>query len=110
MKEKFKFNLKKYYHISCDDLINLKNLILGSPFTCSVSEAARVVVWSATEDKVAVGKIASFAVQCESSPQVQVLAPLRHSLPVTLIPATQPSTHNVQFTPVDVGKFILYFK
>jgi len=68
-----------------------------------------VVVWSATEDKVAVGKIASFAVQCESSPQVQVLAPLRHSLPVTLIPATQPSTHNVQFTPVDVGKFILCF-
>jgi len=68
-----------------------------------------VVVWSATEDKVAVGKIASFAVQCESSPQVQVLAPLRHSLPVTVIPATQPSTHNVQFTPVDVGKPILCF-
>lgn len=67
------------------------------------------MVWSATEDKVAVGKIASFAVQCESSPQVQVLAPLRHSLPVTLIPATQPSTHNVQFTPVDVGKPILCF-
>ncbi|XP_050433144.1 filamin-A isoform X2 [Adelges cooleyi] len=75
----------------------------GSPFTCSVTEAARVVVWSATEDKVSVGKIASFAVQCESSPQVQVLAPLRHSLPVTVIPASQPSTHNVQFTPIDVG-------
>lgn len=81
-------------------------MFIGSPFTCSVSEAARVVVWSATEDKVAVSKIASFAVQCESSPQVQVLAPLRHSLPVTVIPATQPSTHNVQFTPVDVGEYI----
>lgn len=76
----------------------------GSPFTCNVSEAARVVVWSASEDKVAVGKIASFAVQCESSPQVQVLAPLRHSLPVTVIPATQPANHNVQFTPIDVGE------
>lgn len=80
-------------------------IFTGSPFTCSVSEAARVVVWSATEDKVAVGKIASFAVQCESSPEVQVLAPLRHSLPVSVIPATQMSTHNVQFTPVDVGKY-----
>jgi len=63
-----------------------------------------VVVWSATEDKVAVGKVASFAVQCESSPQVQVLAPLRQSLPVTVIPAAQQSNHNVQFTPIDVGK------
>lgn len=84
----------------------MNKYFIGSPFTCSVSEAARVVVWSATEDKVSVGKIASFAVQCESSPQVQVLAPLRHSLPVTVIPATQPSNHNVQFTPIDVGKFI----
>jgi len=82
----------------------LNKFYIGSPFTCTVSEAARVVVWSATEDKVAVGKVASFAVQCESSPQVQVLAPLRHSLPVTVIPAAQQSNHNVQFTPTDVGK------
>lgn len=88
-------------------ILMFNSICIGSPFTCSVSEAARVVVWSATEDKVAVGKIASFAVQCENSPEVQVLAPLRHSLPVNVIPATQPSTHNVQFTPIDVGKLFL---
>ncbi|RZF33012.1 hypothetical protein LSTR_LSTR012785 [Laodelphax striatellus] len=77
----------------------------GSPFTCAVSDAARVVL-SGCEDKVSVDKPAIFVVECEpslGSPHVQVLSPTRNALPVSVKPLDTPGRFSSQFTPRDVG-------
>ena len=45
---------------------------IGSPFSCDVSDVGRIILPS--EDKISVGKIASFKVDCGSlgPPQIQV--------------------------------------
>ncbi|RZF48610.1 hypothetical protein LSTR_LSTR015403, partial [Laodelphax striatellus] len=77
----------------------------SSPFTCAVSDAARVVL-SGCEDKVSVDKPAIFVVECEpslGSPHVQVLSPTRNALPVSVKPLDTPGRFSSQFTPRDVG-------
>lgn len=81
------------------------NTFAGSPFTCSVSEAARVIVSS--EDKVSLDKPAKFTVECESTlgtPVVQVLSPNRTVVPVQVIPLDTSGKYSAQFVPKDVGK------
>ncbi|XP_014219845.1 filamin-A isoform X2 [Copidosoma floridanum] len=73
----------------------------GSPFTCQVSDAAKVIVTEALE-KVPVNKLASFVVEAEAAPTVDVLAPTRESLPVD-INQTTAGVYTVNFTPKDVG-------
>ncbi|XP_023314002.1 filamin-A isoform X2 [Trichogramma pretiosum] len=73
----------------------------GSPFTCQVNDTAKVLVSEALE-KVSVQRVASFVIEADSKPTVDVLAPTRESLPV-IIDQTGPTTYNAGFTPKDVG-------
>ncbi|KAG8281178.1 hypothetical protein J6590_063971 [Homalodisca vitripennis] len=76
----------------------------GSPFSCSVSEAARIVL--SGEDKVSVDKPATFVVECEPTvepPQVQVLSPSRQPVPVTVKPMDGPGRFSCTLTAKDVG-------
>lgn len=78
---------------------------IGSPFSCSVSEAARVILSS--EDKVSVDKPAKFIIECEpamGTPMVQVLSPNRTAVPVQVIPLDTGGKYSAQFIPKDVGK------
>lgn len=45
--------------------------VLGSPFTCSVSDVGRVL--TPTEDKISLGKLATFKVDCGSLGPPQVI-------------------------------------
>lgn len=77
------------------------NNVPGSPFTCSVSDVGRVI--APAEDKISVGKSASFKVDCGTlgPPQVTVTSPTRAVLPVTI---TQQGKHYIaSFTPKHVG-------
>lgn len=75
----------------------------GSPFTCNIMEAARVVLSS--EDKVSVNKPSSFIIETQTSttPNVQILSPSRISLPVTVNPLDTPGKYSASFTPTAVG-------
>lgn len=46
---------------------------VGSPFSCNISDVGRVI--PPTEDKISVGKVATFKVDCGNlgPPQVQVI-------------------------------------
>lgn len=76
----------------------------GSPFTCQVSDTAKVIITEALE-KVSVNRVASFVIEADARPTVDVLAPTRESLPVE-IEQTGPGTYSAGFTPKDVGKFV----
>ncbi|XP_011501590.1 PREDICTED: filamin-A [Ceratosolen solmsi marchali] len=73
----------------------------GSPFTCQVNDAAKVLV-TETLEKVSVNRTASFVIEADSAPMVDVLAPTRESLPVQ-IDQTAPGLYTAGFTPKDVG-------
>ncbi|XP_049948482.1 filamin-A [Schistocerca serialis cubense] len=77
----------------------------GSPFSCHVLEAARVVLSGEGLEKVPVARDANFSVEADASlgqPEVQVLGPSRRILPVN-VNAQGGGHYSVQFTPVDVG-------
>ncbi|XP_023727803.1 filamin-C isoform X3 [Cryptotermes secundus] len=77
----------------------------GSPFTCQVSEAARVVISGDGLEKVAVNRAAMFCVEADPSlgrPDVQVLSPSRRPLTVDVGVQTA-GGYIVHFTPTDVG-------
>nr|CAD7443925.1 unnamed protein product [Timema bartmani] len=78
----------------------------GSPFSCQVAEAARVVLSGDALEKVSVNRAAMFSVEADPTlghPQVQVLSPSRSPLLVDV--AVQASDrYSVLFTPVDVGE------
>lgn len=78
---------------------------IGSPFSCSISEAAHVVLNS--EDKVSVDKPAKFVIECETTmgtPVVQVLSPNRTVVPCQIVPFGSGGKFSAQFVPKDVGK------
>ena len=78
----------------------------GSPFTCHVSEAARVVISSDGLEKVTVNRAAMFCVEADASlgrPDVQVLSPSRRPLTVD-VGVQAAGRYTVHFTPTDVGK------
>ncbi|KAK9504384.1 hypothetical protein O3M35_010726 [Rhynocoris fuscipes] len=73
----------------------------GSPFSCNISDVGRVV--PPNEDKISVGKVATFKIECGNlgPPQVQVISSMRNQLPVNV---TQHGKHYVaSFTPKHVG-------
>ncbi|XP_069676636.1 filamin-A isoform X2 [Periplaneta americana] len=77
----------------------------GSPFTCQVSEAARVLISGDGLEKVAVNRAAMFCVEADSSlgrPDVQVLSPSRRPLTVD-VGVQAAGRYTVHFTPTDVG-------
>ncbi|OXU24388.1 hypothetical protein TSAR_010294, partial [Trichomalopsis sarcophagae] len=73
----------------------------GSPFTCQVTDTAKVIVTEALE-KVSVNRVASFVIEADSTPTVDVLAPTRESLPVE-IEQIGSGSYSAGFTPKDVG-------
>lgn len=80
------------------------DLCAGSPFSCNVTEAARVVL--SGEDKVSVDKPATFIVECEPSlgpPQVQVLSPSRQPVHVNVKVTDIPGRYSCQLIAKDVG-------
>jgi len=79
---------------------NGKN-VPGSPFTCNVSDVGRVLTLA--EDKISVGKVASFKIDCGAlgPPQVQVISSMRNQLPVTV--TQQGKNYVASFTPKHVG-------
>ncbi|XP_068086528.1 filamin-A isoform X1 [Anabrus simplex] len=77
----------------------------GSPFSCQVSEAARVILGTEGLEKVAVNRAATFNVEADPTlgrPEVQVLSPSRRQLKVD-IGVLAAGRYSVQFTPTDVG-------
>lgn len=79
---------------------------VGSPFTCHISEAARVVISGDGLEKVAVNRAAMFCVEADPSlgrPDVQVLSPSRRPLTVDVGVQTA-GGYIVHFTPTDVGE------
>lgn len=97
---------KKYLNIILFFLINnILSSDVGSPFTCQVSEAARVVISGDGLEKVAVNRAAMFCVEADPSlgrPDVQVLSPSRRPLTVDVGVQTA-GGYIVHFTPTDVG-------
>ncbi|XP_058120386.1 filamin-A isoform X1 [Anopheles ziemanni] len=73
----------------------------GSPFTCKVSPAARIVSGDLT-DKVSVGQVFDFVVESDIAPVVEVLGPARRPVRADIVPAT-PLGYRVKFEPVEVG-------
>lgn len=72
----------------------------GSPFTCKVSAAARIIA-PETLDKVAVGRLFEFLVESEIMPVVEVLGPARRHIPANV--ETDSAGFKIQFEPLDVG-------
>lgn len=73
----------------------------GSPFTCAVCAAARILA-ADTLDKICVGRPFEFAVESDVLPVVQVLGPARANVPVRIEPAAD-TGYRIQFEPRDVG-------
>ncbi|XP_049297957.1 filamin-B isoform X1 [Anopheles funestus] len=73
----------------------------GSPFTCKVSPAARIVNSDLT-DKVSVGHMFDFVVESDIAPVVEVLGPARRPVRADIVPAA-PTGYRVKFEPVEVG-------
>lgn len=72
----------------------------GSPFTCKVSAAARIVSPESL-DKVSVGRQFEFLVESDVAPVVEVLGPARRSVLAKIEEAENGFT--IQFEPIDVG-------
>lgn len=72
----------------------------GSPFTCRVSAAARIVS-PELMDKVSVGRMFDFVVESDTMPLVEVLGPARRSVATKIDRAD--IGYNVKFEPMDVG-------
>ncbi|XP_043676744.1 filamin-A isoform X1 [Vespula pensylvanica] len=76
----------------------------GSPFSCHVSDTAKVLITDGLE-KVSVNRVASFTIEADSSlgtPVVEVLSPTRESLLVHIKQSAHGS-YTAGFTPKDVG-------
>lgn len=73
----------------------------GSPFTCKVSAAARIVSPELL-DKVSVGRLSEFIVESDTMPIVEILGPARRNIPANIEPVPE-GGFKVQFEPVDVG-------
>ncbi|KAJ6643067.1 Filamin-B, partial [Pseudolycoriella hygida] len=73
----------------------------GSPFTCKVSAAARIVAPELL-DKVSVGRVSEFTVESDIMPVVEILGPARRNVPANIEPVPE-GGFKVQFEPVDVG-------
>ncbi|XP_026826378.1 filamin-A isoform X2 [Ooceraea biroi] len=76
----------------------------GSPFSCQVSDTAKVLITEGLE-KVSVNRIATFTIEADASlgmPVVEVLSPTRESLPVH-VKQNSHGTYTAGFTPKDVG-------
>lgn len=74
----------------------------GSPFTCKVSAAARIVAPD-TLDKICVGRQFEFDVESDVMPIVEVLGPARRNVPAHVEPTNASGGYRIQFEPVDVG-------
>ncbi|XP_055380209.1 filamin-A isoform X2 [Condylostylus longicornis] len=72
----------------------------GSPFTCRVSAAARVIA-PESMDKISVGRVFEFVVESDVVPIVEVLGPARRAVPTKIDPIER--GHKVKFEPLDVG-------
>lgn len=72
----------------------------GSPFTCKVSAAARIVTPELL-DKVSVGRVSEFTVESDIMPVVEILGPARRNIPAQI--ESIEGGFKVQFEPVDVG-------
>jgi hypothetical protein len=98
------FHLNELNRIHETFLTSLPRSVAGSPFLCSVSDAARVLVSGEGLEKVAVGRPASFTVEADARPDVAVLGPARRPVhaDVTLVDGGK---HRVSFAPADVGTF-----
>ncbi|KMQ96133.1 filamin-a-like isoform x1 protein, partial [Lasius niger] len=76
----------------------------GSPFSCQVSDTAKVLITEGLE-KVSVNRVATFTIEADASlgtPVVEVLSPTRESLPVH-IKQNSHGVYTAGFTPKDVG-------
>ncbi|XP_072764908.1 filamin-C isoform X4 [Anoplolepis gracilipes] len=76
----------------------------GSPFSCQVSDTAKVLITEGLE-KVSVNRVATFTIEADASlgtPIVEVLSPTRESLPVH-IKQNSHGVYTAGFTPKDVG-------
>lgn len=73
----------------------------GSPFTCKVSAAARIVAPELL-DKVSVGRVSEFIVESDTMPVVEILGPARRNIPAHVEPVPE-GGFKVQFEPIDVG-------
>ncbi|XP_008544602.1 filamin-A [Microplitis demolitor] len=76
----------------------------GSPFSCQVSDTAKVLITEGLE-KVSVNRLATFTIEADASlgtPAVEVLSPTRESLPVQIKQSVHGS-YTAGFTPTDVG-------
>ncbi|XP_015587386.1 filamin-A isoform X2 [Cephus cinctus] len=76
----------------------------GSPFSCQVSDTAKVLITDGLE-KVSVNRVATFTIEADASlgnPTVEVLSPTRESLPVQ-IKQSGHGSYSAGFTPKDVG-------
>nr|CAD7395119.1 unnamed protein product [Timema cristinae] len=93
---------------SCTHTVDLRfngEDVPGSPFSCQVAEAARVVLSGDALEKVSVNRAAMFSVEADPTlghPQVQVLSPSRNPLLVD-VGVQASGRYSVLFTPVDVG-------
>ncbi|KAK0179966.1 hypothetical protein PV327_005658 [Microctonus hyperodae] len=76
----------------------------GSPFSCQVSDTAKVLITEGLE-KVSVNRLATFTIEADASlgsPSVEVLSPTRESLHVQIKQGLHGS-YTAGFTPKDVG-------
>lgn len=77
----------------------------GSPFTCKVSAAARIVM-SDTLDKVSVGRNFEFSVESDIRPVVEVLGPARSNVQAQVLRANDSDDmYQVHFEPQEVGDY-----
>ncbi|XP_068968227.1 filamin-A isoform X2 [Bombus flavifrons] len=76
----------------------------GSPFSCQVSDTAKVIITEGLE-KVSVNRLTTFTIEADSSlgtPTVEVLSPTRESLPIH-VKQSGHGCYTAGFTPKDVG-------
>lgn len=75
----------------------------GSPFTCTIAPAARLV-GPDTLDKISVGKTCQFYVESFTAPIVEILGPSRRPVSAKVIPHPETEARfNIEFIPIDVG-------
>ncbi|KAG9430406.1 filamin-A [Apis mellifera carnica] len=76
----------------------------GSPFSCQVSDTAKVIITEGLE-KVSVNRLTTFTIEADISlgtPIVEVLSPTRESLPIH-VKQSGHGCYTAGFTPKDVG-------
>lgn len=74
----------------------------GSPFTCKVSAAARIVAPD-TLDKICVGRPFEFDVESDVMPIVEVLGPARRNVQAHVEAINTSGGYRISFEPIDVG-------